>query len=271
MISIPLSTISTIQTSLLTMGCLVARTDFIKEHPQSLVSLYILYREYVSRLSSDDIQRNLSLVDPSLQQHRFAKILRDVINTREKTDIGQQAPDFSALTPEGTRVSLHDFLGRGYLLLDFWASWCGPCRKENPNVVTAYHDYKERGFDILAVSLDKNRDAWLKGIQQDQLPYHHVSELKYWDSDIARLYGIRSIPSNLLIDKNGKIVAKNLRDSDLRETLHALLDNRQVPERRYLPMSATKPISARRPPCWPPTLSAAGLLCRLTKTRPFVI
>lgn len=200
---------------------------FIKEHPQSLVSLYILYREYVSRLSSDDIQRNLSLVDPSLQQHRFAKILRDVINTREKTDIGQQAPDFSALTPEGTRVSLHDFLGRGYLLLDFWASWCGPCRKENPNVVTAYHDYKERGFDILAVSLDKNRDAWLKGIQQDQLPYHHVSELKYWDSDIARLYGIRSIPSNLLIDKNGKIVAKNLRDSDLRETLHALLDNRQ--------------------------------------------
>jgi peroxiredoxin len=198
-------------------------SSFIKANPQSLAPLYILYREQVSRLSSEEIQANLNLIDPSLQQHRFAQILRDVIKTREKTDVGQQAPDFSAITPEGQTVSLRDFLGKGYLLLDFWASWCGPCRKENPNIVAAYGDYKDHDFDILAVSLDKTREAWLQGIEQDHLDYHHVSELKFWNSDIARLYGIRSIPSNLLLDKNGKIIAKNLRGNDLRETLKSLL------------------------------------------------
>lgn len=198
-------------------------TAFIRQHPQSLASLYILYREYVSRLSSSEIQQNLSLLDPSLQQHPFADILRQVIKSREKTDVGQQAPDFTAKTPQGDDLSLHDLLGKGYLLLDFWASWCGPCRKENPNVVAAYREYKEKGFDILAVSLDKTREAWLKGIEQDGLNYRHVSELKFWNSDIARLYGIRAIPANLLLDKNGKIVAKNLRGSDLKDTLAKLL------------------------------------------------
>lgn len=197
-------------------------TTFISDHPQSLVSLYILYREFVSRLSSEDIQKNLSLLDASLQQHRFADILRQVISTRDRTDIGQLAPDFTALTPEGDSLSLHSLLGKGYLLLDFWASWCGPCRKENPNVVAAYREYKDKGFDILAVSLDKTREAWLKGIEQDSLAYHHVSELKFWNSDIARLYGIRAIPANLLLDKEGRVVAKNLRGTDLADTLSRL-------------------------------------------------
>lgn len=199
-------------------------TAFIQEHPKSLVPLYILYREYVSRLSSADIQKNLNLIDASLQETNYAKILRSVLQTRETTDIGQQAPDFTAQDTDGKTVSLADFTGKGYLLLDFWASWCGPCRRENPNVIKTYNEFKDRGFDILAVSLDKTRAAWLKGIAEDGLTYHHVSELKYWDSDIARLYGIRSIPSNLLIDKDGKIVAKNLRGSDLGSTLQQLLE-----------------------------------------------
>jgi len=194
-------------------------TAFIQQHPQSIVSLYILYREYVSRLSSNVIMQNLSLLDASLQQHPFAGILRQVVQTREKTDVGQIAPDFTAKSPEGKNVSLHDLLGKSYLLLDFWASWCGPCRKENPNYVAAYQEYKDRGFEILAVSLDKTREAWLKGIQQDGLTYSHVSELKFWNSDIARLYGIRSIPSNLLLNSEGIIVAKNLRGDELREFL----------------------------------------------------
>ena len=198
-------------------------TAFIQQHPKSVVPLYILYREYVSRLSSAEIQHNLSLVDASLQQTTYAKILRDVLKTCEITDIGQQAPDFTVQDVDGHKVRLSDFTGRGYLLLDFWASWCGPCRKENPNVVSAYNTYKGRGFDVLAVSLDKTREAWLKGIQQDALQYHHVSELKFWDSDIARLYGIRAIPSNLLLDKDGKIVGKNLRGTDLADTLQRLL------------------------------------------------
>lgn len=199
-------------------------TAFIQEHPKSIVPLYILYREYVSRLSSAEIQKNLSLVDNSLQETNYAKILRDVLKTRESTDIGQQAPNFTVQDVDGKTVSLSDFTGRGYLLLDFWASWCGPCRKENPNVVKAYNEYKDRGFDILAVSLDKTREAWLRGIEQDGLKYHHVSELNFWDSDIARLYGIRAIPANLLLDKDGKIIGKNLRGEDLNNTLRRLFD-----------------------------------------------
>ena len=194
-------------------------TTFIQQHPKSIVSMYVLYREYVSRLSSAEIKQHLSLLDAHLQQSSYADILRQVIETRKVTDIGQQAPDFSITDVDGKTVKLSDFVGQGYLLLDFWASWCGPCRKENPNVVEAYNKYHDQGFDVLAVSLDKTKAAWLRGIEEDGLKYHHVSELKYWNSDVARLYGIRSIPSNLLINREGKIIAKNLRGNELQEFL----------------------------------------------------
>lgn len=200
-------------------------TAFIREHPTSLVPLYILYREQVSRLSSDDIRRNLELFAPALQQTTYANILRSVLLSRDKIDIGQQAPLFSAPDANDNTVSLSDFLGKSYLLIDFWASWCGPCRKENPNVVKAYADYHPKGFDILAVSLDKARAPWLKAISDDHLDYHHVSELKFWDSDIARLYGIRSIPANVLVDPQGKIIGKNLRGDDLEKILRQLYTN----------------------------------------------
>ena len=187
------------------------------------LTTFIQHHEYVSRLSSAQIIQHLELLDDNLKKKSYAEILRKVIDSRKVTDVGQKAPNFSAKDIDGKTVSLSDFTGKGYLLIDFWASWCVPCRKENPNVVEAYNKYHDKGFDILAISLDKTKEAWLRGIEQDGLKYHHVSELQYWNSDIVRLYGIRSIPSNLLIDKEGKIIAKNLRGEELHEFLSQLL------------------------------------------------
>ncbi|WP_346317275.1 TlpA disulfide reductase family protein [Chitinophaga sp. YIM B06452] len=136
--------------------------------------------------------------------------------------IGQQAPDFTLPDPTGKQVSLSSFKGK-YVLVDFWASWCGPCRQENPNVVQAYLKYKNKNFTILGVSLDKTKDAWLKAIADDGLAWSHVSDLKFWDSSVVPLYGISGIPTNILVDPQGKIVAANLRGSGLEQKLGELL------------------------------------------------
>ena len=201
-------------------------SDFIKSHPKSLVAVYALYRDYSYRMSTEDIKSNLSLLDKSLQETPYAGILKDLLNTYQVVKIGNRAPNFHITDINGKNVQLKDYIGKGYLLLDFWASWCGPCRKENPNVVKTFRTFKDKGFDILAVSLDKSRDAWVKAIHDDKLNYNHVSELKYWNSEAAKLYGVRSIPGNFLIDKNGIIVAKNLRGDQLSEVLEQLLDKK---------------------------------------------
>ncbi len=135
---------------------------------------------------------------------------------------GAQAPDFEGLTPEGDTLRLSDFRGK-VVLIDFWASWCGPCRKENPNVVRAYQKYKDKGFDVIGVSLDRDRNRWLDAIKTDSLAWHHVSDLKGWRSAIAALYGVRSIPHAVLLDREGKIVAVRLRGLQLEQYLKRLL------------------------------------------------
>lgn len=136
--------------------------------------------------------------------------------------IGGTAPEIRLPTPEGDTLSLEDYRGK-YLLVDFWASWCGPCRRENPNVRRVYAAYKDKGFEILGVSLDRSEANWLKAIEQDKLPWKHVSDLKQWKSIAAKTYGVHSIPYTVLIDPDGKIIAKRLRGAGLEKELERLL------------------------------------------------
>ncbi len=140
--------------------------------------------------------------------------LSKAVNNAKSFNIGSEAPDFTQKTPEGADMSLSDLRGK-VVLIDFWASWCGPCRKENPHVVKLYNKYKEKGFDVLGVSLDRTKDRWVQAIEKDKLAWNHVSDLKGWKNEVAATYSVRSIPSTVLLDKEGKIIARNFRAHEL--------------------------------------------------------
>ncbi|WBM74774.1 TlpA family protein disulfide reductase [Saprospira grandis] len=152
-------------------------------------------------------------------------IQQQIIQVRGAAPIGGLAPDFEVATPEGKMLKLSDLRGK-VLLVDFWASWCGPCRRENPNVRKVYEKYKDQGFEILGVSLDNNRDRWLKAIEKDGLDWYHVSDLKGWSSAPAKLYGVRGIPFTLLLDAEGRVLAKNLRGPALEAKLAELFEKK---------------------------------------------
>jgi len=144
------------------------------------------------------------------------------LNELKKNQRSEQAPDFTLPDTTGTPVSLSSFKGK-YVLVDFWASWCGPCREENPNVVRTYNQFKDKNFTVLGVSLDKNKAAWLQAIRKDNLTWTHVSDLKFWDNAAAGLYDVRSIPYNVLVDPGGNIVGEDLRGMELSNTLGKLI------------------------------------------------
>jgi thiol-disulfide isomerase/thioredoxin len=196
--------------------------NFVREHPKSTVSALIVLMQLAQDMSSHDIDTLVAFLDPTIQNSIYVGELKKLSEKMRVSTVGGLAADFTLNTPEGKPLSLSSFRGK-IVLLDFWASWCGPCRRENPNVVKAYQRFKDKGFDILSVSLDKEKDAWVKAIADDHLTWNHVSDLKFWDNAAAVKYGVQSIPFAVLIDKEGKIIAKNLRGEELEKKLAELL------------------------------------------------
>jgi thiol-disulfide isomerase/thioredoxin len=162
-----------------------------------------------------------SAIVQGLYQNYVAK--KEQIDAANPFARGKLVPDFEELRTDGKKkMKLSDLQGQ-VVLLDFWASWCGPCRAENPNVVRAYQKYKDAGFTIMSVSLDSNKEKWLAAIANDQLSWpNHVSDLGGWNSKVAKLYGVQSIPFTVLLDKEGKVIATNLRGAALEQTLEQI-------------------------------------------------
>lgn len=195
---------------------------FMTKNSNSFIAPFILYRNRYNYELKElvDFVNNFNInID-----NDHSKRINDYISVLQRVDIGQTYLDFTQETPDGYTLSLSELVGKSKLLLiDFWASWCGPCRAENPNVVEVYNEYHEKGFDVLGVSLDMTKENWIKAIEDDGLIWHNISDLKYWNNEAAQMYGISSIPSNLLLDENGVIIAKNLRGNDLKNKVKEYL------------------------------------------------
>lgn len=196
-------------------------TAFIKKYSQSSVAPFIIYDRYIGFPNPEMAKKSFALLGANARNSLYGKKITDYQRIAAKTGIGA-TPDFSLADTSGKIFKLSDLRGK-YVLVDFWASWCAPCRKENPNVVKAYNKFHDKGLDIVGVSLDTKKDAWIKAINHDGLTWDHVSDLKGWDGSIVKEFGINVVPTNFLLDKDGKVIAKNLREEVLQKKLEELL------------------------------------------------
>ena len=197
---------------------------FIAMHPASAVALNEVKEMFAYNPDARQFDSVFHLLDSSARNSPTGREVATQLEIARRIDIGQPAPLFNMDDQQGRPIELSKQLGK-YLLIDFWASWCGPCREDNPNLVQAYKDYGRRGFGIVSVSLDSenDRDKWLEAIRKDKLTWVQVSDLKGWDNAAARLYGINGIPMNFLLDPEGRIIAKGMRGTALRKKLAELI------------------------------------------------
>ncbi len=197
-------------------------STYIAGNPDSYATVLAL-RGTFYQYDADGLEVQLTRLDPALHQMEEYQFMANKLERLKAVKVGQPFTDFGLETPEGTMLKVSDVHNGNVLLIDFWASWCGPCRRANPELVQIYNDYSDRGFTILGVSLDRDSASWVKAIADDQLTWSHISDLKYWDSEGAELYGVSAIPHAVLIDREGIISAKNLHGEELRQAIEELL------------------------------------------------
>jgi len=200
--------------------------QFIKDNPDSYVSALILERFVMTKqMTNEEAKPMFDNLTPRIKGSKTGVKLEEALNTpKPPAEVGQIAPDFEGPGPTGQLVKLQENLAK-ITIVDFWASWCRPCRVENPNLVKTYNKLKAKGLNVVGVSLDKSKASWVKAIEDDGLQWSHVSHLQHWNEPIAKAYQVRSIPATFILDQNGKILAKNLRGKALEQKVEELLSN----------------------------------------------
>lgn len=201
---------------------------YVKANPASVLAVYALQQYAGWDIDPDKVEPLFNSLSEQNRSFPSAILLKEDISIARKTGIGRIAMDFTQNDTLGIPVTLTSLRGK-YLLIDFWASWCGPCRAENPNLVKVFNKFKDRNFHILGVSLDRpgQKEKWMKAIHDDHLAWTQVSDLQFWDNEVAKQYGIKAIPQNLLLDPEGKIIAKNLKGEELDNKLGEVIGEKK--------------------------------------------
>ena len=199
------------------------RKDFIREHPRSVVASYAAFAMSGEEENEAFVDSMLVIFNREIPQSKYVQRLNERHRDTGSLAVGAVAPEIALPQPDGTLLTLSSLRGR-YVLIDFWTSWCRPCREENPEMVKLYRQYENKGFEILGVSLDESREQWLRAVEADELPWHHVSDQKGAGSEAVLLYDVQVIPMTVLLDKQGKVMALNLRADGLRQKLEEIFD-----------------------------------------------